>query len=244
VDGGGHFLARKQAAAELRLRTRLSSGEVNNLIWKVTQNQSKLKGSPSIQAMRSSRIASMVHLFGPMTFAKPVFALSVIESTRVIQKLYDGLAQEMHDSPIVDSAYSQNHPAGHKSSYFLSKTHPIFYVSITGSLVFLPNTSIEYARYRYQQHLLGKMGLHPWMRRGYLSEIKPPGKSAKDTEKLVEKWERDARRGLADESNIRRERWSPAPSPQPGFGFSRSLRVRSSPANGRKVILTRRARRH
>lgn len=50
----------------------------------------------------------------------------------------------------------------------LVKTNPIFYVKGNGDLVFVKNSRAEYYRYKAQEALPGKIGVHPWRWRAYL----------------------------------------------------------------------------
>jgi hypothetical protein len=60
----------------------------------------------------------------------------------------------------------------------LYAAHPAFYIDDNNNLVFVRDGDEEYFRHLYQKGILGKIGLTPWMWRGYLRPPKatPEGK--------------------------------------------------------------------
>jgi len=85
----------------------------------------------------------------------------------------------------------------------VGKTHPVFYVGLNGDIHFLSNSRMEYALYKFQQAKAGRLGLNPWMFRGYLSPPTAPEKVRSWARRKVIEWER------------MKPAWHPGLKPQP-----------------------------
>jgi len=99
-------------------------------------------------------------------------------AVRGIRELYSRVENQIRQNNLLSSEYKQSHPWEFGNSMHIYRTHPAFYIDKNNNLVFVKDGDEEYFRHLYQKGALGKVGLTPWMWRGYLRPPKasPEGK--------------------------------------------------------------------
>lgn len=155
--------------------------------------------------------------------------MSRIESVRLVQFLHEKLASEIRSSKaLVNPKFAGHYSTEAKHADLVSQTHPIFRVNLNGDLVFLPVTRREYQQYRFQQSKFGKLGVQPWLWRGYLEPPKAPLS-----------WKKEAAQKLKEWSERVRENWRPAPRPRPALVRVKSVSSPVREKNPRRVLRKR-----
>lgn len=151
----------------------------------------------------------------------PTQLVNRTEAVKIVQYCYEKLSKQMrHTKAVVSPRALADYPPEVVNAELLSKTHPIFRVNVTGSITFLPMSRMEYARYVFQQKRLGKLGIQPWLWRGYLDVPNAPVSWKKEAAQKVREW-----------SEKIRERWTPSPVPRPAL-----VRYNSARLSPRKIV--------
>lgn len=166
------------------------------------------------------RISNMSKNNNPILVAATGMNISSrIEAARLVQVLHEELAKQMRHSGIVHPKYAKNYSPEVLNVKLLARTHPIFTVSPTGSIVFRRPTRTEYARYKFQSSRTGKFGVQPWTWRGYLEPPKAPQPWKKWAAEKVREWS---------------VRWKPVPAPAPGLVPVRMKSTKKKPIPHRR----------
>jgi hypothetical protein len=130
-------------------------------------------------------------LFPVVGATAAVTATSRQLSVKGIQKIHADLASEIALNGVLQTGYEhykRKYGIDFAKKRMLERTHPIFYVKANGDLVFLPESKIEYARYKFQKERLGRAGLHPWRYRAYTRTPKAPQRIGEYTKEKFRKW--------------------------------------------------------
>ncbi len=93
-----------------------------------------------------------------------------------IQKKHEELKNAINKHGLLNTKFEGHYPINWMNSGIVAETHPVFYVTGRGDLVFKKPTRLEHMRYLDQQRFYGKTGLLPWRWRVYLEPPKAPQK--------------------------------------------------------------------
>lgn len=132
-----------------------------------------------------------------------LFTINRVMASKIIQKMHERITHSIKQNGVLhpDLEDETREVYGNWSKPAnLAKTHPIFYVKGNGNIVFLKNSRMEYYRYLAQKSLPGKVGVHPWRWRGYLTPPEAP--------ESVKQWAKAKVERLA-------EKLAPTPLPTP-----------------------------
>ncbi|MFH0712944.1 MAG: hypothetical protein V1722_05910 [Candidatus Micrarchaeota archaeon] len=136
------------------------------------------------------------------------FVTSQLITAPKIQRAHENLKEAINKHGLLDTKFEGHYPFRWMSPAFVAKTHPVFYVTGRGDLVFKKPTRLEYMRYLDQKRWYGKSGLLPWRWRVYLEPPQAPEK--------VKVWARERLAAL-----VRRPSLEPAFSPARRRALSR-----------------------
>ncbi len=99
-----------------------------------------------------------------------------IKFAKKVQQAHEKLKRVINKHGVLHTPFEGRYPFNWISPTQVAKTHPIFYVTGKGDVVFKKNTRLEYMRYLDQKRWYGKKGLTPWRWRVYLEPPKAPEK--------------------------------------------------------------------
>lgn len=115
-------------------------------------------------------------------------AMNALYIAPIIRRIHRDIAASMQQGVIVQS-HETHYPKGWISPGAISVTHPIFYVSPKGNLVFVKETRGEYLRFKAQEKLwVRAIGIHPWFWRSYLRPPKVPESMKAWAKKKIASW--------------------------------------------------------
>lgn len=93
-----------------------------------------------------------------------------------IQQAHEELKRAINRHGVLHTSFEGHYPFNWMNSTQVARTHPIFYVTGRGDIVFKKNTRLEYMRYLDQMRWYGKKGFTPWRWRVYLEPPTAPAK--------------------------------------------------------------------
>ncbi len=148
-----------------------------------------------------------VHLSN-IAFGAGIVALYHVKHSKLIREAHSRLRDTLGKNSVLQTQFEHLYPFHWDSAGVIAETHPVFYVTGRGDLVFKKLTRLEYMRYLDQERWYSKkFGLTPWRWREHLKPPKAPEKvRVAVLAKLREAW---ARRPTVPEPAF-----APAPRPR------------------------------